>query len=71
MTLKSSCDTIATMKLKDYLKGKSRQDFADKIKSDVCYVNNLCQRPELAGKKMIQKIIEATGGKVTFKDFIK
>jgi hypothetical protein len=69
LTLKSSCDTIATMKLRDYLKGKSRQDFADKTKSDVHYINNLCQHPELAGKKMIQKIIKATNGKVTFKDF--
>lgn len=69
LTFNFSHDTIVAMKLNTYLKGKSRQDFADKIQTTIHYVNNLCQNPDLAGKKIIKRIIEATRGKVGFKDF--
>lgn len=56
------------MELKNYLKDKNRAEFANKIGTTVNYLNNLCQHPEQAGKKMIRKIISASEGAVTFDD---
>jgi myosin-crossreactive antigen len=56
------------MKLKKFLKGKSRREWAVKFGTTLNYLNNLCQHPEQAGKKMIQRINIETGGLVTFED---
>jgi len=57
------------MELKNYLKDKKRAAFAKEIGTTVNYLNNLCQHPGQAGKKMIRKIMSASGGAVTFDDF--
>jgi hypothetical protein len=56
------------MTLKQYLKDKNRAAFAIKLGTTLNYLNNLCQRPEQAGKKMIQKIVRHTHGAVSFSD---
>lgn len=56
------------MELKKYLAGKNRKEFAAKIGTSIHYVNNLCQRPDQAGKNIIQKIVDATNGAVSFED---
>jgi pantothenate kinase len=56
------------MELRNYLKRNDRKAFAHKCDTTVNYLNNLCQHPEQAGKKMIRKIISASGGAVTFDD---
>jgi serine phosphatase RsbU (regulator of sigma subunit) len=56
------------MELKHYLKGKNRKEFATKIGTKVTYLNNLCQRPEQAGKNIIKKIIAETDGAISFED---
>jgi plasmid maintenance system antidote protein VapI len=60
------------MDLKTYIKQHtSRKDFAEKIGIKPSYLNNLCQHPEQAGKKTIQKIELETDRAVTFGDMIK
>lgn len=56
------------MQLRNFLKDKNRKEFAEKIGTSIHYLNNLCQRPEQAGKKIVMKIQLASGGKVTFGD---
>jgi pantothenate kinase len=59
------------MNLNTYIqKYSNRKDFAEKIKTSVFYLNNLCQHPNKAGKKMIEKIEQATNGKVKFSDMV-
>ena len=58
------------MDLRTYLKGKSRKEFADKIKTSVNYINNLCQRPQQCGKNTALRIEEATGGAVTLRELL-
>jgi len=59
------------MELKHYLKGKNRKEFAEQIETKITYLNNICQRPNQAGKQIILKIIAATNGAVTFEDMTK
>jgi len=59
------------MKLTEYLRGKDRAEFASKINTTLNYLNNLCQRPERAGKNIIFRIVAETRGEVGFDDFKK
>jgi hypothetical protein len=57
------------MKLKTYIQqNTTRKDFAKKIGTSVFYLNNICQRPHIAGKLLIKEIVKATKGQVTFSD---
>lgn len=56
------------MQLRDYLKGKDRKQFAKQLETSVHYLNNLCQRPHQAGKKIALRIQRQTGNKVTLRD---
>lgn len=59
------------MKLREFLKNKSRADFAAKVGTTKGYIDQLCAgnrrpRPELA-----DKIERASGGMVTFNELLR
>lgn len=58
------------MDLKTYLLDKNRTEFAEKIGTTVNYINNLCQNPQQAGKKIAISIEQATGGAVTLRELL-
>lgn len=56
------------MKLKEYLKGKNRKEFASLVKAGVGHINNICCDAVEPGRKLGFRIIEATKGDVTMDD---
>jgi len=67
------------MKLKNYIRDyvlpteklTAREVFAKKIKIKISYLHNICQNPQIAGKKTILKIEKYTNGMVLFSDMSK
>ncbi len=53
------------MKLKDYLKGKSREEFAAKVKTTKNYINLLACNSRRPSAELALKIEKATDGEVT------
>jgi len=59
------------MKLKDYLRGRSRKEFAEKIGTTENYINNLCSNSRyFPGRKLARAIEEESNGKVTIRELL-
>ena len=53
------------MKLKEYLKGKSRKEFAATLNVSEGHINNLCSGTRVPSRILAQAIEKASKGKVT------
>jgi plasmid maintenance system antidote protein VapI len=56
------------MELKSYANNYGRKKLAKKLGTTLNYLNNLCQHPEQAGKKMALRIEKESKGIVTKDD---
>ena len=58
------------MKLKTYLKGKNRREFAKQIGTTKGYVDLLCCGARRPSPELAKKIMIYTGGKVTLEELL-